>query len=149
MAWVSNGAKGTWHRYNFWAVMSGGFWQFYYITLFFTLEFWVFISDWHPLFQIPNSSPASNYLSLVQQLCVSSFFKKFLYTCLALTILLLWYVSFSWAKSTTSARVYHIELLTYPKIKGFSNKIIFEDFHNFPQKQLSRAMVHAVVHDLL
>ena len=28
-----------------------------YIMLCFTLEFWGFTSDWHPLFQIPNSSP--------------------------------------------------------------------------------------------
>ena len=40
-------------------VMSGTreFWQFYYIMLSFTLEFCSFTSDWHPLFQIPNSSP--------------------------------------------------------------------------------------------
>ena len=39
--------------------MSGTcwFWQFYYIMLYSTLEFWGFTSDWHPLFQIPNSSP--------------------------------------------------------------------------------------------
>ena len=40
--------------------MSGTrwFWQFYYIMLCCTLEFWGFTSDWHPQFQIPNSSPA-------------------------------------------------------------------------------------------
>ena len=39
--------------------MSGtrGFCQFYYMRLCYTLEFWGFTSDWHPLFQIPNSSP--------------------------------------------------------------------------------------------
>ena len=41
-------------------LMSGTrwFWQFYYIMLCFTFEFWGFTSDWYPLFQIPNSSPA-------------------------------------------------------------------------------------------
>ena len=34
-----------------------GFWQFYYIILCVTLKIREFISDWHPLFQIPNSSP--------------------------------------------------------------------------------------------
>ena len=49
---------------NFWTVMSGTrwFWQFYYILLFCTLEFWGFTGDWHPLFQIPNSSPAQPLL---------------------------------------------------------------------------------------
>ena len=52
-AWV------TWHLPNFWTVVSGtcGVWQFYYIRLFYTLEFWGFTSDRHLLFQIPNSSP--------------------------------------------------------------------------------------------
>ena len=36
------------------------FWQFYYIILCCTLEFWGFTSDWHPLFQIPNSSPVQS-----------------------------------------------------------------------------------------
>ena len=56
---VSTGAKGAWHLWNFWTVMSGTrwFWQFYYIIFCFTLEFWGFTSDWPPLFQIPNSSP--------------------------------------------------------------------------------------------
>ena len=51
--------KDAWHLRNFWTVMSGTrwFWQFYYIMLCCTLEFWGFTSDWHPLFQIPNSSP--------------------------------------------------------------------------------------------
>ena len=34
------------------------FWQFCRIMLCCTLEFWGFSSDWHPLFQIPKSSPA-------------------------------------------------------------------------------------------
>jgi hypothetical protein len=53
-AWVSTGSKGAWHLRNFCTVMSGTrwFWQFYYI-----IKFWGFTSDWHPLFQIPNSSP--------------------------------------------------------------------------------------------
>ena len=60
-AWVSTGAKGALHPLNFWTVMSGtrSFWQFYYIMLCCTIEFWGFTSDWHPLFQIPNSSPGS------------------------------------------------------------------------------------------
>ena len=55
LSWVSMGA---WHPHNFWTEMSGNrwFWQFYYIMLCCTLEFWRFTSDWHPLFQIPNSS---------------------------------------------------------------------------------------------
>ena len=58
-AWVSTGAKGAWHLQNFWTVLSGthGFWQFYYTTLCFTLKIWGFTTDWHPLLQIPNSSP--------------------------------------------------------------------------------------------
>ena len=58
-AWVSTGAKGAWHPWNFWTVMSGTrwCWQFYYIMLCCTLRFWGFTSDWHPLFQIPNSNP--------------------------------------------------------------------------------------------
>ena len=65
-AWVSTGTKGAWHPWNFWTVMSGTrwFWQFYYIMLCFTLEFWGFTSEWHPLVQIPNSSPVSNRKSL-------------------------------------------------------------------------------------
>ena len=41
------------------AVMSGtcGLWQFWYIRLCYTLEFWGFARDRHQLFQIPNSSP--------------------------------------------------------------------------------------------
>ena len=58
-AWVSMGAKGAWHLYNFWTALSGTrrFWQFYYIMLCFTLKIWGFTSVWHPLLQIPNSSP--------------------------------------------------------------------------------------------
>ena len=50
-AWVSTGAKGAWHPQNSGTFLSGtrGFWQFHYII-------WIFTSDWHPLFQIPNSS---------------------------------------------------------------------------------------------
>ena len=60
-AWVSMGAMGAWYPLNFWTVMSGTrwFWQFYYIMLCFTLEFWGITSDWHPLFQISNSSPVN------------------------------------------------------------------------------------------
>ena len=58
-AWVSMGAKGAWYPLNFWTVMSGTrwFWQFYYILLSCTHDFWEFTSDWRLLFQIPNSSP--------------------------------------------------------------------------------------------
>ena len=58
-AWVSTGAKGAWHPRKFWTVMSGTrwFWQFYYIMLCCTLEFWGLTDDWHPMLQIPNSSP--------------------------------------------------------------------------------------------
>ena len=50
---------GAWHPQNFWTVLSGTrwFWQFWYIMLYFTLNIWGFTSDWHPLFQILNSSP--------------------------------------------------------------------------------------------
>jgi hypothetical protein len=42
-AWVSMGAKGAWYPLNFWTVMTGTrwFWQFYYMMLCCTLEFWV------------------------------------------------------------------------------------------------------------
>ena len=58
-AWVSTGAKGAWHPLNFWTVMSGThwFWQIYNIMLCCTLDFLGFTNDWHPLFQISNSSP--------------------------------------------------------------------------------------------
>ena len=58
-AWVSTGAKGAWHPQNVWTVMSGTrwFWQFYNIMVCCTLKLWEFTSDWHLLFQIPNSSP--------------------------------------------------------------------------------------------
>ena len=70
-AWVSMGAKGAWHPLNFWTVMSGTrwFWQFYYTMLCCTLAFWEFASDWHPLFQISNSSP-------VYDKCISTFWQK-------------------------------------------------------------------------
>ena len=59
-AWISTGAKGAWHPLNFWTIMSGTrvFGQFYYIMLCLTLKICGFTNDWHPLFQIPNSSPA-------------------------------------------------------------------------------------------
>ena len=52
----SKDARGAWNPRKFWTVMSGThrFCQFYHIGLCFTLEFWRFTSDWHPLFQIPN-----------------------------------------------------------------------------------------------
>ena len=58
-AWVSTDAKGAWHSRKYWTVISGTRWfcQFYYIMLCYILGFWGFTSDWHPLFQIPNSSP--------------------------------------------------------------------------------------------
>ena len=58
-AWVIKGAEGAWHLQIFWTILSGTnkFWQFYYIILCFNFKIWVFTSDWHPLFQIPNSSP--------------------------------------------------------------------------------------------
>ena len=57
---VSTGATGAWHPENFWTELSSTrwFWQFYYIILCFTLKIWEFTSDWHPLFQNCNSSPA-------------------------------------------------------------------------------------------
>ena len=57
-AWVSTSAKSVWHPQNFWTVMSDTrwFWQFYYIMLCCSLEFRGFTSDWHSLFQFPNSS---------------------------------------------------------------------------------------------
>ena len=60
-AWVSTDAKGAWHSRKYWTVISGTRWfcQFYYIMLCYILGFWGFTSDWHPLFQISNSSPDS------------------------------------------------------------------------------------------
>ena len=76
-AWVSTGAKGAWHPLNFWTVMSGTrwFWQFYYIMLCFTLKFWGFTSDWHPLFQIPNSSPDQGQLQEWTEHCLTAVLK--------------------------------------------------------------------------
>jgi hypothetical protein len=46
------------------------FWQFYYIRLCFTLEFWGFTSDWYPLFKISNSSPDNwNCIGIYELLC--------------------------------------------------------------------------------
>ena len=58
--WVSTGAKSVWHPRNFWTVMSRTrwFWQFYYLMLCCTLEFWGFTSDWHLLccFKFPTQA---------------------------------------------------------------------------------------------
>ena len=63
-AWNSTSATGAWHPRNFWIVLSGTrwFWQFYYITLCFTLKIWRFTSDWHPptVSNSLNSSPAAS-----------------------------------------------------------------------------------------
>ena len=58
-AWVSTVAMGAWHPQNFWTALSGNCWfyHFYFIKLCFFLKNWGFTSDWHSLFQIPNSSP--------------------------------------------------------------------------------------------
>ena len=57
---LCSGAKGAWHPRNFRTVLSGTrrLWQFYYLMLCFTLKIRGFTNDWHPLFQIPNLSPA-------------------------------------------------------------------------------------------
>ena len=57
-AWVSTDTRDAWHLQKVWTADFGNF-TTYYIC--FTLEFWGFTSDRHPLFQISNSSPAFLY----------------------------------------------------------------------------------------
>ena len=65
--------------------MSGTcwFWQFYDIMFCYTLEFWGFTCDWHPLFQISNSSPGMHILTLNNKLKTNGRFQDELssFTC--------------------------------------------------------------------
>ena len=52
----------------------------------FTLEFWGFTSDWHPLFQIPNSSP-------VRDNSVSEFYHFFFRAASTWSLSIQWFIS--------------------------------------------------------